>query len=233
MSEPHLDDIERLAALAEPVRRRLYEFVVSASPGEVGRDQAAERVGVKRGLAAFHLDKLVSAGLLTFRYQRLHERTGPGAGRPSKLYRKGPVRIDVSLPPRRYALAALLLLRALDGAVEEAALARPARAYGVELGRAARTAAATAPGGHGVEAAVLDELERQGFEPMRDPRGVVRLRNCPFEALVADHRSTVCAMNLALIEGMVGGAMATGLRPTLSPAPGFCCVLLEGGEHAA
>jgi predicted ArsR family transcriptional regulator len=56
-------DLDRVAALAEPVRRRLYEVVARA--GEpVDRDDAAATAGVTRALAAFHLDRLVAAGLL-------------------------------------------------------------------------------------------------------------------------------------------------------------------------
>jgi predicted ArsR family transcriptional regulator len=222
--------IEVLAALAEPVRRRLYQFVLSARPGEVTRDQAAEAMGVKRGLAAFHLDKLVEVGLLDVRYQRLHERTGPGAGRPSKLYRPSTVEIEVSFPPRRYGLAARLLLRAFGAAGEEAALARAAREHGLDVGRTARAAVAEAAAPREVEEAVLHELERQGFDPEAAPEGDVRLRNCPFDALVAEHRSTVCAMNLALMEGAVEGARAGSLMPRLRPDPGRrCCVVLERG----
>jgi predicted ArsR family transcriptional regulator len=65
-----------------------------------------------------------------------------------------------------------------------------------------------------------------------DQAGSVRLRSCPFEALVADHRTAVCAMNLALIEGVVRGAGAAGLVPELRPAPGFCCVVLARTDNA-
>lgn len=222
------DRIEMLSALAEPVRRRLYQFVLSARPAEVTRDQAAAAAGVKRGLAAFHLDKLVEVGLLEVRYQRLNERTGPGAGRPSKLYRPSAAEIEVSLPPRRYGLAARLVLRAFGEAGEEAALARAARGHGLEVGRAARAAAAEPAGARQVEAAVLGELEQHGFAPEAGSEGNVTLRNCPFDALVAEHRTMVCGMNLALMEGAVEGARTPWLRPTLRPAPGRrCCVVLE------
>jgi predicted ArsR family transcriptional regulator len=103
------DDIDRLSALADPMRRRLYDFVVAAGPGEVSRDEAAQGVGVKRGLAAFHLDRLVEAGLLEVGYRRLNDRAGPGAGRPTKLYRRSSAEVAVSLPRRQYGLAARLL----------------------------------------------------------------------------------------------------------------------------
>jgi predicted ArsR family transcriptional regulator len=63
-------------------------------------------VGLPRATAAFHLDRLVEEDLLDVSYQR---RTGPGAGRPAKLYRRSPHQVAVSLPQRRYDLAGQLL----------------------------------------------------------------------------------------------------------------------------
>ena len=100
------EPLDDLAALAEPVRRRLYEYVV-AQPGAVDRDGAAGGLGIGRPLAAFHLDRLAEAGLLEVEYHRRSGRTGPGAGRPAKFYRRPAGRdIEVSLPPRRYGLVA-------------------------------------------------------------------------------------------------------------------------------
>jgi len=96
------EGIESLAALADPIRRRLYLHVAGeAEP--VSRDQAATAVGIGRPLAAHHLDRLVEAGLLTAEYRRTSGRTGPGAGRPAKLYRRAVDReFRASLPQRRY-----------------------------------------------------------------------------------------------------------------------------------
>ncbi|MDQ1709850.1 MAG: hypothetical protein QOG49_1235, partial [Frankiaceae bacterium] len=58
-----LADLAAVAALTEPVRRALYNAVVH-SRGPMGRDAAAAAVGISRGLAAFHLDRLVELGLL-------------------------------------------------------------------------------------------------------------------------------------------------------------------------
>src|SRR5512134_429525 len=94
-------DIQSIALLDEPVRRTLYDAVVVAGR-PLSRDEAATSAGVSRALAAFHLDKLVGAGLLDVEYRRLSGRTGPGAGRPSKLYRRGAREVGVSLPDRHY-----------------------------------------------------------------------------------------------------------------------------------
>src|SRR5215218_1846854 len=55
--------VASVAVLADGVRRSLFDFVRRA-PGAVTREQAASAVGISRNLAAFHLDKLVNAGLL-------------------------------------------------------------------------------------------------------------------------------------------------------------------------
>ncbi len=87
-----------VAALADPLRRALYRYVAE-QPGAVSRDQAAEGVEVPRHTAKFHLDRLVDAGLLVAEFRRLTGRTGPGAGRPAKLYRRDPQR-GVGQPPQ-------------------------------------------------------------------------------------------------------------------------------------
>ena len=104
--------LETLALLDEPVRRKLYLHVAETGE-EVSRDQAARATKVSRALAAFHLDRLVEAGLLETTFRRLTGRTGPGAGRPAKLYRRASVQLDVSVPERRYEMAAHILARAL------------------------------------------------------------------------------------------------------------------------
>src|SRR4029079_17932770 len=96
-------DIRAVALLDEPVRRQLYDLV-AARQQAVSRDEAARGAGISRALAAFHLDRLVEAGLLAVEYRRLSGRTGPGAGRPAKLYRRAPGEISVSVPDRHYEL---------------------------------------------------------------------------------------------------------------------------------
>src|SRR6187549_3108307 len=127
--------LQSLAALDEPVRRKLYLYVAQRGE-EVGRDEAAEVTGVSRALAAFHLDKLVEAGLLEPTFRRLSGRDGPGAGRPSKLYRRSAAQFDVSLPRRRYELAAHVLTRAMVKApaqIAQANLREAAFEWGKQL----------------------------------------------------------------------------------------------------
>ncbi|MCZ7631147.1 MAG: hypothetical protein M5U19_19820 [Microthrixaceae bacterium] len=90
--------LDALRALGEPTRRALYDHVVAVGDW-VGRDAAADAVGIERPNAAHHLDRLAADGLLEVDYRRISGRRGPGAGRPAKLYRRALTEIGVTLPP--------------------------------------------------------------------------------------------------------------------------------------
>jgi predicted ArsR family transcriptional regulator len=77
----------------------------------------------------------------------------------------------------------------------------------------------------------MSALTEHGFEPYDDETGTIRLRNCPFHRLATRYTEVVCGMNLALLEGLVDGLGATGLRPALQPHPGHCCVVIETREE--
>jgi len=221
-------DIAGLAALEDPVRRSLYDYVADRRE-EVSRDEAAEAVGVSRALAAFHLDRLADAGLLDTSFRRLSGRAGPGAGRPAKLYRRSARQVEVSLPERRYELAATILATAVEESKAPEtgrALKKAARAIGERIGAEARDVAGPQARKQALVASAVEALAARGYEPRREP-GEVHLRNCPFHGLVAEHKALVCGMNLALLEGVVDGIGVPGVRPVLDPAPGRCCVTLQ------
>ncbi len=232
MTTPDLGpQIEAIALLDEPVRRALYAYV-SGRGAPVSRDQAARAIRVSRALAAFHLDKLVAGGLLEASYRRLSGRRGPGAGRPAKLYRRASRQLELSLPPRRYELAARLFAESLAGApgpVTVGALRDAARRFGGRLGQAARRHAGPRPSRARLLASAERVLHAHGFEPVRDG-SVIRLRNCPFDALARDHRALVCGMNLSLMEGVVSGLRVRGIKAELDPQPGLCCVAWRTGR---
>jgi predicted ArsR family transcriptional regulator len=219
--------LDGLSALGEPVRRRLF-LEVLADGAEVSRDEAASALQISRALAAFHLDRLVEAGLLEVRYRRLSGRSGPGAGRPSKLYRRGTKPIAVTFPARRHELAAELMANAVAGGgpTAGAALDRAAEDWGRAIGREARAKAGTADPARLTRAALV-ALRDAGFEPRRNEQGEILLGNCPFDALRSSARETICAMNLALCRGLVAGLEAPGFEVRLEPAPDRCCVILK------
>src|SRR3954447_1519078 len=132
-----MDDV--FGALADPVRRELYRWVV-AQADPVSRDQAAAGADVPRHTAKFHLDRLVADGPLETELRRLTGRRGPGAGRPAKLYRRSSRQVSLTLPPRQYELAAQIMAAALDRGGGPEALATAA----VEAGR--RGTSLEAPG---------------------------------------------------------------------------------------
>lgn len=218
-----------VGALQDPVRRALYRHVVSQL-GDVSRDEAAAAVGIQRQLAAFHLDKLVEVGLLETSYARRTGRTGPGAGRPAKLYRRAPAEYAVSLPPRRYDLAAELLAGAVDEAGDgpaRAALAEVALRFGRRLGQELRSHLGGRASRERRLAALADSLGTYGYEPRREDDGSLRLGNCPFHSLAESHQDLVCGMNLSLLRGVVDGMGANDLEPCPDQRPGECCVTVK------
>jgi len=242
-------DVAAVASLDEPTRRRIYEHL-SPQGAPVSRDEVAQALGLSRRTAAFHLDRLAGQGLLVVTFERLTGRSGPGAGRPAKLYARSGREVSVSLPPRRYDLAGSLLAGALaesqsGGEPPRDVLDRRARDLGRTL---AEEHLGADPGeregphdqdthdqdsvqagqghpGRRHSDALMNLLERHGYEPQVEDGRVV-LRNCPFHALAQEHTELVCGMNLSLIEGVLDGLGTTGLGARLDPSPSRCCVLL-------
>ncbi|MGA5063816.1 helix-turn-helix transcriptional regulator [Streptomyces exfoliatus] len=240
-----MKDIDVIAVLQDPVRRRLYEYV-AAQGREVGRNEAAEAAGVARTLAAHHLDRLTEAGLLESGSRRLTGRSGPGAGRPAKVYTRARVERSVSLPARDYRTAAELLAEAAEQAGLDAGLCAAARRRGEAL------RGSEAPCG-GLEEA-MEVLAARGYEPHLEggPTGpgdsegaagsggeaaagaqggapVVRMRNCPFHAVAERFPPLVCGMNLALLEGLLG--VDGPVRARMDARPGECCVVVEASKN--
>ena len=218
-----------VAALNDPVRRELYRFVATSAES-VSREQAAAAVGVQKALAAFHLDKLAEEGLLDFEFRRLTGRTGPGAGRPAKLYRRSDRQIEVSLPQREYDLAGTLLAGAIanaevSGKSVRKELERGAHALGRTMGERAVERAGRRASKAKQREALMEVLREHGFEP-RELGGDIILANCPFHALARQFTELVCGMNLHLLEGMrsMMNLSDSYLQPRLEPEPGQCCV---------
>ena len=221
--------IRAIAALDDGLRRGMYEFI-RAARHPVTRDEAAAAVGISRRLAAFHLDKLVDAGLLVAGFA-----AAGGVrkvGRTPKAYQPADREFRVSIPQRQHDLLAGILLDAVltEGRREDArqAAARVAGEHGVTLGAAER--ARIRPGRLGAERALTTAqcvLTRHGFEPTRESPTSLRLRNCPFHPLAAKAPELVCGMNLAFLTGLLTGLKVGSVRAVLTPRPGECCVELS------
>jgi predicted ArsR family transcriptional regulator len=225
-------DAAGIGALADPVRRRLYLYVCSR-PEPVGRDEAAEAVGVARHQAKFHLDRLEADGLLDSEFARLSGRSGPGAGRTSKLYRRADREIAVSLPDREYELAGRLLADAVAESVAAGepvldVLHRRAAAHGRTLGRSALAGTGTPESAASALRLAARVLAEHGYEPRPEGERVV-LANCPFHALAKVQTELVCHMNEALVAGVAATLGPHCPQVTLDPEPGRCCVVLAEG----
>jgi len=232
------EQVAGVGALMEPARLELYLYVAT-QPDVVSRDQVASAVGLPLHSVKFHLDRLVDEGLLEVEFRRLSGRTGPGAGRPSKLYRRSSRQFAVTLPERRYDLAGEVLAAAIDRSMRDAVpIVEAVRDVAKEEGRRVATASADdtgsaassiAPdgdeaGGHRTELErMANVLARHGYEP-RISESEICLANCPFDRLAAEHTELVCGMNLALIGGVLDGLRTRELTAELAPQPGFCCV---------
>ena len=94
-----------VTALDDPVRRALLDLVARGGHGGEPRRGCPGAGVLTRRAAAFHLDRLADEGLLAVEFKRLTGRTGPGAGQPSKLYRRTADEVAVTIPERRYDLA--------------------------------------------------------------------------------------------------------------------------------
>lgn len=233
------DPIAAVGVMAEPTRHAVYDWVV-ARDVPVARDEVAAGVGIGLPLAAFHLDRLVASGFLEVEFRRRGTRKGPGAGRPAKLYRRSATAVEISIPARRYDLAAEVLAEALATAGEDAlpALVAAARSRGRRLAAAAKSRPEASghaegpppatddvgrPAGH---ADLLTLLETNGFEPRVDPaRDLIVLRTCPFDVVARDRASVACPMNRALLEGLVEGLGS--VEVIADEAAGSCCVALR------
>ncbi|MBO0684275.1 MAG: helix-turn-helix domain-containing protein [Candidatus Dormibacteraeota bacterium] len=222
-SSPAGDDLQpglaAAAVLIDAVRRRVFEIVRRARRS-VTRDEAASAAGISRNLAAFHLDKLVEAGLLTAGIQ-----PRSGVGRRPKVYEVGGAEVHLDLPRRQHRLLADVLVNALhqdqSGDARKAAT-EAARRHGLALGAAARPESGRTPNLAEASAAV----ESMGFEPYQTDAAVVRMANCPFRPLALESPELVCGLNKSLLDGLLDGLGAAGVEAVLAPRPGECCVEL-------
>jgi predicted ArsR family transcriptional regulator len=221
--------VRRIAALDDPQRARLYRLARS-SAAPITREEAAGELGISRKLAAFHLDRLVDAGLLEVTFDRP---TGTGAriGRTPKRYRAAAVELEISVPERHYDLVGEILVDALEqsapGEVAAEVAERVARERGRALGAAIRAERRFGRLGPERALTLLTELLGDlGFEPAAAPDGIVP-RNCPFHRLAVRSPALVCGINLAFIDGIVRGLEATRVAVALEPAEGRCCVVVR------
>lgn len=202
-----------VAALADASRRSLYDYV-RRQDHPVAREEAADATGMSRKLAAFHLDKLVEAGLLTARYEAPPDRPR-GRGRAPKVYVTAGDGLAVTVPARRYELIAEILADAVAESPTHSleAAHRLAAQRGRATGESLRSAS------------LVDGLMDLGFEPEQHS-DAIRLRNCPFHALAQRQTELICGLNHEFMRGLVEGIRAGRVEARLAPQAGACCVEL-------
>jgi predicted ArsR family transcriptional regulator len=219
---------QAVAALVDPVRRRLYEYVRSQDH-PVTREEAADAHGISRNLTAFHLDKLIEVGLLTARYEAPGDQPR-GRGRAPKVYEPVADGVSLHIPQRQYELAGQILADAVATDPSNAAVA--ARSHALDRGReigsrwlSTEEGRQSARGDRLTMAA--SALASLGFEPRRATAGSVQLANCPFHVLAERQRELICGLNSAFVTGLLQGLELSGIGATLQPQPHLCCVVVE------
>jgi predicted ArsR family transcriptional regulator len=213
------ETVLRLCVLDDPARRAAY-LAVRTADRPVTRAEVADEVGISVRLAAFHLEKLLAEGFLESTYGRLEG--SASVGHPAKRYRPTALELEVSIPPRRYELAAEILAEALEADSSDPpldALDDIAAEYGRQVGRRTRAR----KGG----SRVLTALSVVGYEPVTSGDDVL-LRNCPFRQVAQARPELICRMNVAFVAGLLAGTQALSLHADLSPSTERCCVVISG-----
>jgi len=180
---------EQARALGDPTRHAVFRYIADAgSPVDVA--ELTEQFGLNHNAIRQHLAKLVRAELVT-------EEHAPAVGRGRRRlnYRIHPgaeSRWGATGPYERLSLLLSEMIRTGDSAEE----------VGIRAGRRQRLGADAAD--DPVEA-MVDAMERGGFEPAARVRGDhvdIVLHTCPFETTALADPDTVCSMHLGFAEGV-------------------------------
>jgi predicted ArsR family transcriptional regulator len=231
---PPVAEGEGVALLTSAVRRRIVDhlsnlpWAVDDAVGEgatrregMSAAELAELLELHTTTVRFHLDQLVTAGLLETAFVKTD-----GAGRPRKKYFVAPGRLEPSGHAGPYQVLAELLTCALDpadqvGLSPEEAGIRWARRHAGE--RDADLPPATTPGTWlGKVGAVVDVLGVWGYTPQLSTVGdghtvEITLHDCPFLELARTHPAVVCGVHRGLLRGALGSVGETGTDVSLQP----------------
>ena len=124
--------MDALEAVGDPELRATLLFVRGARR-PVSIAEVARAHDVHRNVARRRLERLAAAGLLVAGFERRTGRTGPGAGRPAKVYAPAPETAAIEFPERRYAD----LIGLLVDAMPKRRLSDAGARFGTELAAAA------------------------------------------------------------------------------------------------
>lgn len=230
------------ALLTSTVRRRIMDHLFGlpwikdddeSSTRRTGLSGAelGELLGLHTTTVRFHLDQLVTAGLVESRFVRQD-----GAGRPRKTYFAVEGRLDPHPPAGPYAVLAGLLTAALDPSEqarlspEEAGIrwverrtAADGEAHDGSTSATAERPSARSPGiWLGKVGEVIDLLSDWGYTPelATDQGGRVvdvTLHDCPFLDLARTHPEVVCGVHRGLLRGALTHVGETEAEISLRP----------------
>jgi predicted ArsR family transcriptional regulator len=202
--------MDALEAVGDPELREALRFVRSRRRS-VSADELADDQAVHRNVARARLERLAEAGLLISHFERRTGRTGPGAGRPAKVYSPAPETTAIEFPERNYAELVGLLVDTLP----QRGRKRRLRELGIELARPLARRARLMPTSDLRRGAdrVCDALGRLGFqasvEEIRDDTVVISTPTCPLRPLVVARpelaevdRGMWCGLLEAAVEGV-------------------------------
>jgi len=201
-----LPSLDVLKTLGDDTRYAIYqELASSAQP--LATAEIAEAMGLHPNTVRPHLERMREAGLVEVR-------TGAptGVGRPQHRYSLAAEAPAPAPEPPSYPMLAGMLVELAErtGVSGEAAAV-----VGREQGRVDAATYAAAPS---CLEALVDRLDRLGFEPSvaADASGetaVIAFAQCPFRDLAEAHPDLVCALHRGLVEGFVAEMGDASLGP--------------------
>ena len=200
--------MDPLDAIGEPTLRAALMYV-RGSGEPVSADDASGVLGVHRSVARGRLERLLRAGLVEASFARRSGRSGPGAGRPAKLYSPAPEPEALEFPPRRLPALVGRLLDEVPAGRREAALRRAGEDFGRELARETklRPRARLEDGLEQVCAAVRHLGFQAALERVDGDTVVISTPTCPLRPLVTENAEAA-----HLDRGMWAGLVERGVR---------------------
>ena len=192
-----------LDVIGDPELRETL-LAVRRRPRAASISDIAVETGVHRNVARRRLERLVAAGLLAASFERPPGRTGPGAGRPAKVYSPTPDTTAIEFPVRRYPELVGLLADALPRRLLSPVGAR----FGASLAVSAGVDPADDPG-DGLErlCSAIGELGFQArLASVGDGRAEIVTPTCPLRPLVVANPH-VAELDRGLWRGLVASAV--------------------------
>ena len=200
--------MDELEAVGDPELRAALLWARGQSR-PVTADELAASEGVHRNVARSRLERLVEAGLLDTGFERRTGRSGPGAGRPAKIYSIAPQVAAIEFPTRRYESLLGLVLDELPRRRRPQRLQEVGAEFGRSLARAARLGPARTVR-TGLER-MCEAVRRLGYHAtlveLTETAAVIATPTCPLRPLVHEQPEAV-----HLDRGMWLGLASSALR---------------------